>query len=605
MSFRARLLVLFAVLGVLPIVGVAVLGHVRSIQSVEALIRDRTRSIADRVATEVSDRWALRESDLLLFAENTESQSLYRAHASGDSSLRAAVRASADSYLREAWDVLGSSYLGIEYRDATGDAIYVLGDPGNQGPYGSAAPAGDPRETLVVSRTIRDTESGAELGVLVAAIRLRELLPREALATSFGRDGYSVVIDGPASRILYHPRRTFLRQPLSELLGSGAWNTDPSSLVGEGGSFPYEEGGTRRIASFVTLPAPQWTVLSTASVDEFAAPFARTRAINLVLVLAVAAVISCAFVIVTGRMTRSLAQLTVAADRVAAGDFSPPLPPAGDDEIGRLSAGFGIMANQVGDMLRRIRESRHMAAVGEFASQLSHEIRNPLTSIKLNLQRLERGLRGGGIPEAYAEPVEICLGEVERLDRVVRGALSMARTGSVQHEECTVQGQLEAVLHVLRNQIDEQGIRVETAFHTPDGRVIGDREQLRGVFLNLFLNAMEAMPDGGRLAVSTEVESGAARTGPSVIRVMVADEGPGVPAELRERIFEPFFSTKEKGTGFGLALAQQIVEEHHGRLELQMDGQGGKGARFVVELPLIGIGEPMTRSSRWQVSSNV
>jgi len=597
MSFRARLLVLFAVLGVLPIVGVAIFGHLRSIQSVEALIRDRTGAIADRVAAEVGDRWALRESDFLLFAENMETQRLYRALASGDSARRAEVWSSADSYLNEAWDVLGSSYLSIEYRDTDGNAILALGDPGRPGSYAAAPAVGDLRESLTVTRTIRDTESGAELGALVAAIRLRELLPREALATTFGRDGYSVVLDRSAERVLYHPRRAFLRQPLSELLGSGSWNVDPDALAGDAGSFPYMEDEARRIASFVSLSAPEWTVISSASVDEFAAPFARTRAINLVLVLTVAIVISVAFLLVTGRMTRSLAELTVAADRVAAGDFSPPLPPTGSDEIGRLSAAFGIMANQVGETLRRIRESRHMAAVGEFASQLSHEIRNPLTSVKLNLQRLERGIRGGGIPEAYAEPVEICLGEVQRLERVVRGALSMARTGPLRQDVCSMQDEVEGALHVLGHQLEEQGIQVEKIFLAANDQVIGDEEQLKGVFLNLLLNALEAMPDGGRLAVSTETDDGPAATQPSVIRIRVTDEGPGVPPELRERIFEPFFSTKEDGTGFGLALAQQIVEEHHGRLELEVDGQGGEGAQFVVELPLIGTGDPITTSA--------
>jgi len=586
MSFRARLLVLFAVLGILPIVGVAIFGHVRSIQSVEALVRERTAAIADRIAAEVGDRWALRESDLLLFAENMETQQLYRAFASGDTARIAAARSSADSYLAEAWNVLGSSYLGIEYRDTDGRAIHALGDIRRPRSYEAATSAGGLRESFVVTRTIRDVESGAELGTLAAAMRLRELLPREALATSFGRDGYSVVLDRSANQVLHHPRRAFLRRPTSELLGSGGWGVDSEALAGEEGSVLYEEDRTRRIASFVSLAAPQWTVLATASVDEFAAPFARTRALNLLLVLAVAVVISIAFLLVTGRMTGSLAELTTAADRVASGDFSPPLPPAGSDEIGRLSAAFGIMANQVGEMLRRIRQSRHMAAVGEFASQLSHEIRNPLTSVKLNLQRLERGVRGGSIPEVYAEPIEICLGEVKRLDRVVRGALSMARARPLRRDVCSVQDGVEGALHVLAHQLEDRGIRAETTFEAEDDRVIGDEEQLRGVFLNLLLNAMEAMPDGGKLVVATESGDGTGTAGRSVIRIRVSDEGPGVPPDLRDRIFEPFFSTKEEGSGFGLPLAQQIVEEHDGRLELEADGRGGVGAQLVVELPL-------------------
>lgn len=114
--------------------------------------------------------------------------------------------------------------------------------------------------------------------------------------------------------------------------------------------------------------------------------------------------------------------------------------------------------------------------------------------------------------------------------------------------------------------------------------MVGEEERLRGAFLNLLLNAVEAMPSGGRLAVSTEVVKGP--VGAAVIRVRIADDGPGVPIELRERIFEPFFSTKEGGTGFGLALAQQTIEEHTGRLTLDGSHQGKTGGVFIVDLPL-------------------
>jgi signal transduction histidine kinase len=228
-----------------------------------------------------------------------------------------------------------------------------------------------------------------------------------------------------------------------------------------------------------------------------------------------------------------------------------------------------------------------LAVVGQFASQLSHEIRNPLTSIKLNLQSLQRDAAAGRMPEESARPVDICLREVSRLDRVVRGVLDVARTRVVTREPCSVHAALAEALEVLRAQIEEQSIEVHEDLRASRDTVRGDAEQLKGVLLNLLLNAAEAMPDGGTLWVSTETRD-AAETGASVIRVRVADEGPGVPAELRERIFEPFFSTKEEGVGFGLALAQHAVEEHDGTLTLADSAE--IGAVFVVELPLAAAG---------------
>jgi signal transduction histidine kinase len=142
---------------------------------------------------------------------------------------------------------------------------------------------------------------------------------------------------------------------------------------------------------------------------------------------------------------------------------------------------------------------------------------------------------------------------------------------------------LNEALEALRPQFEERAIAINTQLDALSDTVSGDAQQLRGVFLNLFLNAVDAMPDGGTLELVTKSSSGEAR---STIQARVADSGPGVPLEVREKIFEPFVSTKEEGTGFGLALAQQAVDEHGGTLRLEDDVEHRRGAVFVVELPL-------------------
>lgn len=583
MSFRAKLLALFAVLGVAPIVALGAFSYVRSIKAVESLIAARTASIAERAATEIAERYALRQSDLLLLAENAETQRLFRAHSAGDEDAVAAAYEMADAYLRRAWEVMGRSYRWIEFRDASGALLYSLGIDRIERAMGETFGGAEAQDVIEVVQPIRDIEGSGDFGTLIAAVRTQALIPDDALAASFGRAGYSVILDRAGEQVLFHPRRSFLRQSAEVLLGPGNWGLDEAAFSDQAGNFSYEEEGAKRVASFVSLTSPPWTIVSSASVDEFALPFARTRLVNLGLMLLVAVVISVAFLLTTRRMTRSLRSLTAAADEVAAGNFEPALPIAGADEVGKLSAAFAIMVEQVRDMLRLIQESRHMAVVGQFASQLSHEIRNPLTSIKLNLQSLRRDASAGRIPEGSARPLDICLREVNRLDRVVRGVLDVARTRVPRRGPCSVHAAVADALEVLRAQIEEQGIDVQEDLRASQDTVRGDAEQLKGVFLNLLLNAAEAMPDGGRLWVSTETRD-AAQIGARVIRVRVADEGPGVSPEMIERIFEPFFSTKEEGVGFGLALAQHAVEEHEGTLRLEE--AAGPGAVFVVEFPL-------------------
>lgn len=584
MSLRAKLLTLFAVFGVLPIVALGAYGYLRSLESIEDLIRERTAVITARIAGEIQARYALRQSDLLLFADNAETLRLYQTHAAGDSVGHLSARLAADAFLRQAWEVVGSSYRTITFWDSAGTRLYVLGDRWARSESGEARTPGDPRGFFTVTEPIRDAGSGHEYGSLKAVVRLQALLPAEALSASFGAEGYSVILDRENGRVLHHPSRSYLRQPVSELLGPAGWNVEPDILAGEASSFAFEEGGARRIASFVNLSAPAWTVITSGSVDEFAAPFARTRALDLSLVIMVAAALWIGFLLVTHRLTRSLTALTDAADQVGQGNLAPELPEAGTDEVGRLTGAFGLMLQQIREMLMQIRESRHMAVVGKFASQISHEIRNPLTSVKLNLQSLQRGVESGQIHETFAEQVAISLDEVRRLEGVVRGVLSLARTPPQRSELLSVHASLDGALQVLRPQLEAGGVAVDVDYRAVPDVVVGEGERLRGAFLNLLLNAVEAMPSGGRLGVSTEVVE--EPSAPDVIRVRIADDGPGVPSELREKIFEPFFSTKEGGTGFGLALAQQTLEEHTGRLTLSESRQGQRGSLFVVELPL-------------------
>ena len=581
MSLRAKLIGLFFLLAVVPLVAIGVFGYVQSARALRALLVSQTGAVAERVAAELRDRYALRESDFLLLAENAETQALYRARAGADPARLSAALAAADAYLRSAWALLGRSYDEVEFRDVRGEVVYRLGEPGPPIAFGMAGRGGSLRFT----RPVVDQQTRQTVGTLVAMVRRDALLPSEILESRFGRAGYTMVLDPVAGEVLYHPRHALAGQSLAALLGPSGWAVDTAFLSRERGRLAYREADTARVAAFVNLGTPSWTVLSSAAFDEFSAPFVRTRIVLLALVLLVTGVTALAFVLLARRATRSLEALTAAADQVGDGNFTPGLPPGGRDEVGRLAAAFGIMVGKVRDMLREIEVSRHMAAVGEFAARLSHEIRNPLTSIKLNLQRLERASRTGELPAESRAPLAICLREIERLDRVVRGALSLGQDRRARHVPCALHDIVGDALGVVRAQLDQHGVSVETGFGAATDRVMGEPEHLKAVFLNLFLNAAEAMPDGGRLRVSSECDD-SSRVAPARIRVRVADTGGGIPPEQQEQIFQPFFSTKPHGTGFGLPLALRTVEEHGGHIRLVVNGDSGGGAVFEVELPL-------------------
>ncbi len=575
MSLRTKLIAAFFLLAVAPLIAIGLVGYLRSTRALRALLERQTSDIAARVAAEVAARYAQRESDLLLLGENVESQRLLQARAGGTAAERAAALAAADTYLRSAWSLMARSYERVELRDAAG-AAYRLGDV--EAPDRLTAARG-----FTIARPIADQE-GRRVGTIVALVRREALLPGDLSGSRVGRSGYTMVLDRATGEVAYHPRHTLMRMAAASLLGPSGWNIDTARLARATGSLRYVEDDTTRVASFVSLAAPRWTVISSAAADEFATPFVRTGQVLLAFVLLVTALAASGFVLLARRATESLQVLTAAADEVGRGNFEPRLPRAGEDEVGRLTTGFALMVAKVRAMLHEVETSRHMAAVGAFAAQVSHEIRNPLTSIKLNLQRLERVAATGGMPEESRVALGICLREIERLDRVVRGVLALGRERPALKVSCAIHDLVGDALAVVRAQLDQQHVEVATAFGAPRDQVLGEPEQLKSVFLNLFLNAAEAMPNGGRLDVTTAGRGDPGAAAPR-IRVRVADTGSGIPANVRDKIFQPFYSTKAHGSGFGLPLALRTIEEHGGRLTL-VAGQD-RGAVFEVELPVV------------------
>jgi signal transduction histidine kinase len=586
-SLRVKLLLLWGGLAVAPLVTIGVWQYVHSMRTLRTLIASRVAAISERATEDLADRYARRLSDLMLVAGNAETQRLYETYSTGDGASLDQARSAAERYLYQAWELFGQSYHWIELRDSADVPLLRLGAGGTSdsaaAPW-SARPS--PSATTPLVQPVRRSGDGTQLGTVVALVPLDRLLPREALETTFGRTGYSVVIDRAAGQVIYHSGHAFPGRSVSTLLGRSGWNVDLEVLRQERGSFAYQESDSTRIASFTSMAVPPWTVISSATVDEFAPSVAGMRKVSLFLVLLVALVASTAFVLVVRRGTRSLIALTSAADQVGAGSFAPKLPQPSDDEVGRLTAAFGLMVGKLEEMVRQIETGRHMAVVGEFASQISHEIRNPLTSLKLNIQTLRRAAAAGRIPDDQRQAVETCLQEIHRLDRVVRGVLALGRPHEDSHVPCSVHEVLDAALDVIRPQAREKGVHVDAELGARADRVSGNAERLEAAFLNLLLNGLDAVVDGGRVLVTTENrprEGAPTRT----IAVRIADDGPGVPPEVREQVFRPFYSSKPEGSGFGLPLAARTVEEHGGRLVLDEDAGPLRGATFTVELPIL------------------
>jgi signal transduction histidine kinase len=232
----------------------------------------------------------------------------------------------------------------------------------------------------------------------------------------------------------------------------------------------------------------------------------------------------------------------------------------------------------------QLRRADRLSALGQLSAGLAHEIRNPLGAIKGAVEILQ-----DDIPPEHpkAEFYNILLREVERLNDVLTNFLSFARPVTPHLMPLDVRVVLKALEALISGQARAYRVQLFTSFHTGPSRVMVDETLLKQAFLNIMLNAVEAMPSGGDLAISTRLSPGEAVGGrPEWLEVVFDDTGPGIQEEDLGRIFDPFFTTKKDGTGLGLAITHRIIENHHGTIRVV--SQRGKGTTFMVTLPLEG-----------------
>lgn len=233
----------------------------------------------------------------------------------------------------------------------------------------------------------------------------------------------------------------------------------------------------------------------------------------------------------------------------------------------------------------QLRRAEKLSTLGEMAAVLAHEIRNPLGSIRGTAEILKDDYLPG---DQKHEFIEIQIKETERLNRVVEDFLRMARPQQTEMGSCCVQDELETIITLVSNDAKERDIKLELQ-PAPSGAILrADGEKLRQAFLNILINALQAVPRGGGVVISTALFREGAPD--AVCEIRFRDTGPGIDPETLKCVFEPFYTTKIDGTGLGLAVTKKIVESHGGTLLLE--SEPGRGTTVIVRLPMTDIAPP-------------
>jgi len=512
-------------------------------RSGEELLRTRLETALGQIVDEVGLRWLSRRSGLLLLTENTAVQAALDAGSAQQPGLENRAQQELLALHSDIRNTIQSAALS----DLSSETRWNL--PSAEEVSSQGGSANEP--ILSVRMGIFDNATGARLGNLNARVVLGSLLPAGA---GWGGVSGSVLA-------VFNPATGASLLPLS---------IDPALFASE--SFVW--GNEPWLTVQHVLQEPPMALVLAAPVSPFTEPFEEAAKRNL-WILAIVAVGGFGLAtLLTRRTTRALVRLAAAAEAVSRGDLDKKVDDSPGDEVGRVARAFNSMTESLRDTLRELSLHESLAAVGEFAASLAHEVRNPLTSVRVDLQRVEEKL-----PEESdaRDLLGRALGEIERVDRSVTGALRVARSGNIALEPLDLKKPLEAALHTAEPEFKSHGAQLE---HSTVGdepiTVKGDAAALEQLFLNLLLNAAQALEEGGSASVTVESAN-------RDVLISIRDSGKGIAAENLQKIFEPFYSTRPEGTGLGLAISRQIARAHGG--EINVESSPRTGTTMIVNLP--------------------
>jgi two-component system, NtrC family, sensor kinase len=396
-----------------------------------------------------------------------------------------------------------------------------------------------------------------------------------------GDQGYAFVIDGQG-RITGHPfyapyeytLKTYPEASLKELI--------QEMMTGTSGWKTYVHQKVDKVAAFAPVGVLGWSMGVTIPLDELGK---EARAIKVRVIQVGAIVLICAVLGVTLLayfLLRPVRTLVAATHRIAQGDLNYTIPVETRDELGDLTRSFNHMVRSLSRIQQELVRSEKLVSLGRLSAGVAHEIRNPLNAIKGAIVHIQRRRRHDHLVNEYTQLVSE---EIDRLNTFVTEFLYFARQSKPKLEPT----HLNLLIVATQKLFQKQARRLRIHFynqldpHLPE--LLVDPHQIERVIVNVLINAMDALPEGGDIIFSSFVlKCQEPPHAPERVRIEIRDNGMGIADEHLGAIFDPFFSTKEAGTGIGLPLSLSIVENHNGRMTVE--NRQASGVKVTIELPI-------------------
>ncbi len=442
---------------------------------------------------------------------------------------------------------------------------------------------------LQVGSAVR-SGSGEPLAFIMAVLDLSKTVdPILSDRTGLGASGETHLVDSHG-RILSELRIENGEEPSGRTIEDYGVRSIMRRETGEA----IYEGYTGRevVGAYVWLPRYGWGLLAEMETDEVMEPLQWLKAIGIFTTALVGGVCLFMAYAVSRRVSRPIVQAAQAAEKMAEGDLAQRIPFSSEDEVGGLARSFNAMAQRLAlsvATLRRKEESlqrayddlltaqeqllrsERMAAIGELVASVAHEMRRPLSSIKLNLQIIGRSL---GRDTALFEHYEIALEQAAHMERMFTELLNYSKPLELRKKDVSVEAAVGVCLRDLEGELSLREIRIDKAIPADLPPIIGDPDKIGQVLVNVLKNAMEASPRGGTIAISASADA-EAPDGGGKVSITVSDQGQGVSQRHMHLMFQPFFTTKQSGAGLGLSVVKKIMDAHRGSVSItSVEGRG-------------------------------
>ncbi len=412
-------------------------------------------------------------------------------------------------------------------------------------------------------------------GLMVIDLDFEKLI-EVVRAIHVGQEGYSFLVDDKGNTLI-HPQYPPYKNHIGNYPDPSIERLVKNMMQGKTGWENYRFQDSWKVAAFAPIPIMNWSLAVTIPMEEFGreAQMIKTKVIQTVAVTLLVTLLG--VYILSYNLSRPVRRLVSATNRLASGDLDQEIPVKSRDELGDLTRSFNRMVRNLARIQSELVRSEKLISLGRLSAGVAHEIRNPLNAMKGAMVHLQQRWAHEPLIQQYTSLV---CEEIDRLNRVVTEILYFSKQSLPRLEKAELNQVISDAQSVLAEEAAQRGVRFINALDPSLPLVSLDEHQMEQVLLNLIFNAMDAMPKGGDLRFTTKMDEGS----PKQVKLTVEDNGQGISQDDLPNVFDPFYTTKEDGTGLGLPLSMGIVEGHGGVLDIE--SRVGLGTKVSITLPL-------------------